>query len=85
MLVDSMATDMLDSPQFAAIRMGASTLGFDLDGYIEKHGAVKTMAAAAQLGKMLGIDLMNIDLGSLLGGQTRGQMSGSNPYLNGGR
>jgi len=82
MLVDSMATDMLDSPQFAAIRMGASTLGFDLDGYIEKHGAVKTMTAAAQLGKMLGIDLMNIDLGALLG-QAGGQTSGGNPYLGG--
>jgi len=85
LLVDSMATDMLDSPQFAAIRMGASTLGFDLDEYIEKHGAVKTLTAANQLGKMLGIDITNIDIGKLLQGGSLSQPAGGNPYLNGGR
>lgn len=81
-LVDRMAMDVLDSPQFAAIKMGAqSLLGFDIDGYIEEHGAVKTLAAAKQLGQMLGIDIMNIDLsslGNLSGGSSQ---SGGNPYF----
>jgi len=83
MLVDSMATDMLDSPQFAAIRMGASTLGFNLDEYIEKHGALKTLSAMQTLGRAIGIDLTNIDLGSLLGGVQQG--GGSGPIYGQGR
>ena len=79
-LVDSMAADMLDSPQFAGYIMAAEALGLDIQGYIDKHGAVKTIAAAQQLAGMAGIDLMNIDLSSLAkpGGAPS---SGSNPYL----
>lgn len=81
-LVDQMAMDMLDSPQFQAIKLGASAMGFDIDEYIEKHGAVKTIAAARQLGNMLGIDITNIDLSSLAkpGGFGQGQQGG-NPYF----
>ncbi len=82
MLVDEMATDMLDTPQFEAIKMGASAIGFDLESYIEKHGAVKTLKAANQLASSLGIDLMNLDIGALLGGITKGGApTGDNPYL----
>lgn len=80
-LVDQMAVDMLDSPQFAGYIMGAEALGLDISGYIEKHGAVKTIAAAQQLASMAGIDLMNIDLSSLSkpGGGSPG--SSSNPFF----
>jgi len=79
-LMNQMANDMLDTPQFSAIKMGAEQLGFDLDAYIEKHGAVKTLKAAQGLAKQFGIDIMNIDLGSLagVGGQSG---SGGNPYF----
>jgi len=80
-LVDQMATDMLDSPQFSAIRMGAEALGLDIEGYIEKHGAIKTLTAAQQLAKVAGIDLMKIDLNNLGGvlSQPGGSSSGTNP------
>lgn len=78
-LVDSMAGDILDSPQFAAGRAIAEGLGIDIDGYIEKNGALKTIAAAKQIAAVAGIDLMNIDMGNLAvpGGAT----SSGNPYL----
>ncbi len=77
--VDEMAKDMLDGPQFAAIRMGAEALGLDIESYIEKHGAIRTISAAQQLAKMAGIDLMNIDLGNLsIPGPTG---NGNNPYF----
>lgn len=80
-IVDSMATDMLDSPQFSAIRMGAEAIGLDIEGYIEKHGAIKTLSAAQQLAKVAGIDIMKIDL-SNLGSLARPKVGGSdNPYL----
>jgi len=81
-LMDEMANDMLDTPQFAAIKFGAEQLGFDLDAYIEKHGAVKTFKAAQGLASQFGIDLMNIDLSSLAGGiGGGGNRQGGNPYL----
>ena len=82
-LVDQMAVDILDSPQFAGMKAAAGLLGLDVDGYIEEHGAVKTIAAAKQLGNMLGIDIMNFDiskLGSLVKGTSAGS-SGTHPYL----
>lgn len=80
-LVDQMAFDMLDSPQFSAIRMGAEALGLDIEGYIEKNGAVKTLKAAQQLASIAGIDLLKLDLNnlSLPGGQP--QTGGTNPYF----
>lgn len=79
-IIDQMAMDMLDSPQFAAARLGAEALGLDIEGYIEKHGALKTIKAAQQLASMAGIDLMKLDLSnlSLPGGN---QSSGTNPYF----
>ncbi len=76
--VDDMAKDMLDGPQFAAIRMGAEALGLDIESYIEKHGAIRTISAAQQLAKLAGIDIMNIDLGNL---SVPGPSSGGNPFF----
>ena len=64
-LIDQMAVDLLDSDQFAAIKMGAEALGLDVEGYIEKHGAIKTLKAAKQIGALAGIDIMKFDLSSL--------------------
>jgi len=83
-LVDQMAIDMLDSDQFATIRMGAEALGLDIEGYIEKNGAIKTLKAAKQLGAIAGIDIMNLDLSNLTGSLALpgGQPGSShNPYL----
>jgi len=76
--VDEMARDMLDGPQFAAIRMAAEAMGLDIDGYIDKHGAMKTIQAAQQLAQFAGIDIMNLDIGSLA---APGGASVNNPYL----
>ena len=82
MIVDQMAVDMLDSPQFAAARMGAEALGLDIEGYIEKHGAIKTLKAAQQLASIAGIDLMKIDLSNLGSLALPGGSSpSSNPYF----
>lgn len=83
LLVDQMAMDLLESPQFSALKMGASAMGFDLDDYIEKHGAVKTLKAAQQLANLVGIDIMKFDLSSLAGGGIGGGGGGGNPYLGG--
>lgn len=80
-LIDTMAVDLLDSPQFSAIRMGAEALGLDIEGYIEKHGAIKTLKAAQQLGFVAGIDIMKLDLESLsLPGAGQASTSGPHPY-----
>lgn len=80
-LVEKMALDVIDGPQFAAIKLAASGLGFDLDGYIEEHGALKTLQAAKQLGSILGIDITNIDLSSLGSLAGPGKSGGGNPYF----
>ena len=78
-LIDTMAVDILDGPQFGAIKIAASAMGIDIEDYIEKHGAVKTLKSARQLAGLVGIDIMNVDLGSLAipGAGT----SGGNYYL----
>jgi len=83
LIVDQMAVDMLDSPQFAAARMGAEALGLDIEGYIEKHGAIKTLKAAQQLASIAGIDLMKIDLNNIAGSLALpgGSTSSDNPYF----
>lgn len=80
-LVDEMANDMLDSPQFSAIRLAAEGIGLDIEGYIEKHGAIKTLQAAQQLAKVAGIDLMKVDLSQLGSLAAPGGTSSDNPYL----
>lgn len=79
-LINDMATDMLESPQFSVIRMGAKTMGLDIESYIEENGALKTIQAVQQLSKVAGIDLMKLDLGklSISGNNPKGS---GNPYL----
>jgi hypothetical protein len=79
-LIDTMATDILDGPQFAAIRMGAEAMGLHLDEYIENHGALKTIQAAQQIAKVMGIDITKLDLGNL-GGSLAAPGGGNNPYF----
>lgn len=81
-LVDEIATDILESPALSAARMGAEALGLDVEGYIEKHGALKTISAIQQFAKIAGIDLMKFDLSSLsLPGKHGGGALGDNPYF----
>ena len=80
-VVDSLATDILDGPQFASLKMGADLIGVDIDSYIEKHGAMGTIQGLSQIAGMLGIDINSIIGGGLQsGGVTQ---SSSNPYLGG--
>ena len=78
-LIDEMASDVLDGPLFSAIQLAAEAMGLDIGGYIEKHGAAKTINAARQFAQMAGIDLMNFDLSSLA--QPGPATSGRNVYL----
>lgn len=85
-LVDDIAKDVLNGPQFAAIKMGASSLlGIDVDGYIEEKGAMQTLGAMQQIAGMLGIDINQVVSGQL--GNIGGSLAapGNNPYINGGR
>lgn len=64
-LLDRMAGDMLQSPRFAGYTAVAEMLGLDLQGYIEDHGAARTITTITQLAQMAGINLAEIDIGSL--------------------
>ena len=80
-IVDSLATDILDGPQFASLKMGADLIGVDVESYIEKHGAMGTIQGLSQIAGMLGIDINQIIGGGL---QTGGSApSSSNPFLGG--
>jgi tRNA threonylcarbamoyladenosine modification (KEOPS) complex Cgi121 subunit len=79
-LVDQMANDVLSSGQFQGIIAGAQMMGLNVEEYIEEHGAVKTIQAAQQLAKMLGIDIMKMDL-SNIGSLAKPAQSSDNPYF----
>lgn len=81
LLLDTMATDFLNSPKFEPYMMAAEALGLDIEGYIETHGAAKTIRSIKQFAKIAGIDLMNLDLSSLAT-PLRGSGGGNNnPYI----
>lgn len=72
---DKMAADILSGPQLAGLKMLASQLNFDLDAYIEEHGALSTLTAAQQIAGLFGVDLKSImekGLKGLLGEKTEG-------------
>lgn len=76
-VVDKIAGDLLDGPKFAAIKIGASALGLNLDDYVEEHGALATIQGMQSVATMLGIDMS-----TLLSGQgTQGVSGGENPYI----
>ena len=81
-VVDSLATDILNGPQFASLKMGADLIGVDVESYIEKHGAMGTIQGLSQIAGMLGIDINSIIGGGLQSGGAGSQVS-SNPYLGG--
>ena len=81
-VVDSLATDILNGPQFASLKMGADLIGVDVESYIEKHGAMGTIQGLSQIAGMLGVDINSIIGGGLQSGGAGSQVS-SNPYLGG--
>lgn len=81
-LVERIATDALNGPQFAAIKMGAkSVLGIDVDQYVEENGAMNTLAAVKQIAGALGIDVNKALLNGFGDLSAPGSSSGYNPYL----
>jgi hypothetical protein len=81
-VVDSLATDILNGPQFASLKMGADLIGVDVESYIEKHGAMGTIQGLSQIAGMLGIDINSIIGGGLQAGGSSSSGS-SNPFLGG--
>lgn len=76
-LVDDIAKDVMNGPQFAAIKMGASSLlGIDIDQYIEEKGAVQTLGAMKQIAGLMGIDINQV-IGEQLGGAGVSRSSGN--------
>lgn len=57
---------LLNSPQAQGVKLLASQLGFDVDSYIEEHGAAPTIEALVGLA-----DMFHIDIGSFLTGMQR--------------
>ena len=76
-MVDRIAGDVLSGPKFAAIKMGASALGLDIDNYVEEHGAMQTLQAMQSVAGMLGIDINTM----LSGGGQLQDGGGKNPYI----
>jgi len=82
-IVQNIATDILSSPRFSALKMGADMLGFDFDSYVDKYGAVETLTGLNQLGSILGIDVNQLLIGG--NGSLSEPSTGANPYFKGGR
>jgi len=80
-VVGKIASDVLNGPKFAGLKMAASALGLDIDSYIEEHGALATIQAMQSLGGMLGININDVLSGGMnlaVGSEVNG---GKNPYL----
>lgn len=77
-MVEKIAGDVLNGPKMAAIKIGASALGLDLDSYVEEHGALQTLQGMQSVAGMLGIDINTMLSG---GGQVQGSVGGKNPYI----
>jgi len=68
---EDMAKDILGSPQIQGIKVLADQFGFDINSYIEDHGALATLSGAQQLAGLLGINLMDVIEGGI-GAVTKG-------------
>jgi len=79
-IVDTMATEIIDS-KFGGLKMAASAIGIDIDGYIEEHGAIATIQALRQGGAMLGIDVDKILQDGMANLSVGPEANGANPYL----
>jgi len=83
-IINKMATDVLDGPKFAGLKMAAKMgLNIDIDQYIEENGAVATLQAAQSLGQMVGIDVTQLMAGGLNGANLAvgPEANGVNYYL----
>lgn len=83
-LINRMATDVLDGPKFAGLKMAAKMgLNIDIDEYIEENGAVATLQAAQSLGALIGIDVTKIMNDGLNGANLAvgPEANGTNYYL----
>lgn len=83
-LINKMATDVLDGPKFAGLKMAAKMgLNIDIDEYIEENGAVATLQAAQSLGQLVGIDVTQALAGGLNGANLAvgSEANGINYYL----
>jgi hypothetical protein len=80
--VDEVFGNIIDSPQFTAIKILGDQLGFSIDDMVEKYGALGTLQALRQGAGALGIDINELLLGGALGGApAEGKPSGDNPYF----
>lgn len=73
--VDDIAKDALNNGDFAGIKLVAEQMGFNVEEYIEKHGAANTIQAVNQLGSMFGFDvkeMMAKNMGGSLSRPSRG-------------
>lgn len=82
--VDDAAQQVLDSPKLAALKVGLSAIGIDLDSMVEQHGPQGTISALLEIGSLIGITpetLLSGQLGNF-GGQGQVMSSpGTNPHL----
>lgn len=82
-LINKMATDVLDGPKFAGMKMLAKqALNIDIDQYIEENGAVATLQAAQSLGQLVGVDISQVMSGGLNGANLSVGPESDHPFLN---
>ncbi len=79
-VIDSLATDILSGPKFAAYKMGASMIGIDIDSYIQEHGALNTLQGLQSIMGALGINVNDIMAG-ISSGSVAAPTGEKNPYL----
>lgn len=79
---NKVASDVLEGPNLAGLKMLASQFGFDIDGMIAQHGAEETLAGITQVLAMLGLnptDLLSKGIGSLIPSLLEKNVSGGLP------
>lgn len=85
-VTEKMFDQIIDSPKFTALKMGAKTVGIDIDDMLGEFGAEKTFQGLLEIGAILGITPETL-LGLVQGGSPQGLLGGQaqtntpNPYL----
>lgn len=81
-LQNKIAMDILNGPQFAGLKIIASTLGLNVDEYIEDHGAKSTIEAINSLSGLIpGMDLGSIMKGGMNPSVGHEANNTKNPYI----
>lgn len=80
-MVDKIATQVLDSPNLAGLKMLGKQLGIDVDAMVEEEGAVETLSGIQQLAGMLGIDISKFLTQGAKGLNITTGGNSTNPYL----